>query len=532
MENRVKYLTKRLAQLKEKRAPFEPLWDRCSELCALNGAIFTVMPDGRLVRNVFDSTANNSLVAFSSSMKHLIAPTNSRYHRVKSSNPKFADIDRVNRYLEYTTDLCFKFRYQSKSGFCSESGLLFDALGVYGHQVWLVGDNVGKGIFYRAIPVREAYIDANSLNTVDTVYRQFNLTAREAVEEFGKNVPEKIIREYEKTPESSKKFTFLHCVEPRVERKVQYKDYLNMPIASYAVWADEEVLIGESGYRTMPYAVPRYLPRENSPYGKSPAQQAFFDILTVNEMGKTFLRAGQLQANPGILTSMESGTGKIGQPGVVIHGALDSNGRPKIAPMQYGGNLPITLEMQNRYREIIETAFLKPLFLSLMDSTRQMTAQEVVERKAERGMLLAPMSERITAEWLYCTVERELDIIASYGLLDDAPDELNYDGSLQIEFESPAVHMQNAGKMVGMYQTIEGITSLAQFDPNVVDVIDADAAVRALAQYRDGPQKIIRTPDAVAQIREAKQKTAEAKELLAAAPVISQTIKNMGGASG
>ena len=72
--------------------------------------------------------------------------------------------------------------------------------------------------------------------------------------------------------------------------------------------------------------------------------------------------------------------------------------------------------------------------------------------------------------------------------------------------------------------------SLAALAPDVVDVIDADETLRALAQYRDATTKIIRTPEKVAEIRQAKAQAVETQQLLDAAPVVSQTIKNLGGA--
>ena len=336
MEERYKYLAARLGSLKEKRAPFEAVWDKAAELCALNSAIYTVSNDGRIIRNIFDSTGRTALTSFAASMKSLIAPSNTRYHRLKASNPAMAGNDNATRYLEYATDLCFKFRYQADSRFSSESDLLFNSLGVFGHDVFLTDDNPGRGIYYRSIPVREAFIDTNRHNLVDVVYREFCLTARDAVREFGKDTPAKIVREYERDPASKRAFTFVHCVEPREEFNPRYKDSYNMPVASYTICRDEDMLISESGYRVMPYAVPRYMIRDNSPYGDSPAMQAFYDILTANEMGKTFLRAGQLQANPGLLTSMDNGAARAGQPGAVVKGGLDGNGRPRVVPMQYG----------------------------------------------------------------------------------------------------------------------------------------------------------------------------------------------------
>ena len=69
----------------------------------------------------------------------------------------------------------------------------------------------------------------------------------------------------------------------------------------------------------MPYMAPRFLAMEDTAYGDSPGLQAFNDILTANEMAKTILRMGQLQANPPVLvgnTMLDSG--KLGQSGAII----------------------------------------------------------------------------------------------------------------------------------------------------------------------------------------------------------------------
>lgn len=526
MDSRYSQIYSRLSELRAKRKPWEALWDKCAEMCADDSRIYIINNQGKVQQNTFDSTAANALQTFCASLKSLICPTNSQYHRLKPTNPKLQNNDNVRRYLEYVNDLCFKFRYAANSGFSSEADLLFNSLGIVGHRPWLVENNIGRGIIYRAIPVREVFIDTDNYNKVDTVYREYEITARQALKEFKEKAPDKLRSIADKEP--SRKLHFLHAVEPREERNIKYKDAYNMPFASYNLWLDEEEMLYESGYRVMPYQVPRFMARDGTPYASSPTQKAFFDILTAGEMGKTFLRTGQLQANPALLTSMLNGAAKAGSPGAVVKDALTTDGKPKVMPMQYGANLAITLEMQNKYREIIETAFLKQLFISLQNLSN-MSATEVLERKAERGMLLAPMSERITSEWLYGNVMREIDIISSdYGLLDDVPEELMYDGALGLEFESPAVHMQNAGKIMGLYKTIESSMSLAQVDPSVLDVIDYQQAIREIADYQGAPTKILRSPEQTAALGEQKAQANQAQALLNAAPALSQSMKNLG----
>ena len=324
----------------------------------------------------------------------------------------------------------------------------------------------------------------------------------------------------------------LHVVEPREERNPKRQDYTGMAFASYHVDLDNNELIYESGYRTQPYMVPRFEGIPGEVYGLSPALKAFNDILTINEMGKTVLRTGQLQANPALLTSGNiANAQRAGMAGAVIPGGLNAEGRPLIMPMQYGNNLSVSLELENQVREMIETAFYKPLFLSLTQD-KQMTAEEVRQRNTEKAQLLAPMGERINSEWMNGNVAREIDIIRGYGLLDDVPEELYEDGSIKVEFESPMTRMQQAGEIQGIYETLESAISLSQVAPEVLDRFNMDAALKLIADYKGVPQKIMRSDDDVAALGEQRAQAQQAQQLLQAAPVLSESMKNLKDANG
>ncbi len=530
MDSRVDYLQKRLAHLKAVRAPWEPVWDKAAELCSVNSKIYVKDERGRIIQNNFDGTAKLALNSFAASMKSILIPTNTMWHRLKPTNPRYENNDTVRRYLEYANNILFKLRYAPDSRFASESTTQLRQMGIYGQAPWLVEDNVGKGIVYRSIPMAEVYIDINRLGQVDTVYREYEMTARQALDEFGYLATSEIRETAEKDPD--KKMRFLHAVEPRKDRNPKKKDFRGMDFASYHVDLDAAKLIYEGGYRVQPYMVPHYMGIEGSAYGSSPALQAFADILTCNEMQKTILRSAQLQANPPIFVGKGiKNAGRVGSPGALIYG-LDSNGKPMAAPMQFNNNLNISLEMQNSIRQIIEKAFLVPLFQSLSEvSAGKATAYEIQQRVQQNAMLLAPTSELISSEWLVGNCRRELDIAASYGYLDDVPDELLYDGSLDIEFESPAVHMQEAGAIGGLMEWMESVMAMAQVQPGVLDVVNFEEAARQIADYKGVSTQIIRTPEEVQQLGAQRAQAEQAQQLLSAAPALSQTIKNLGGAN-
>lgn len=527
-DSRVEYVTKRFSHLKDERLPWEPLWNKAAELCAVDSKIYTKDSRGRIVQNVFDSTGINAKSTFISSMKSLLVPSNSKYQRLRVSNPALADNDAVNRFLEYMTDLIFRARYAPNSQFSAQADNMFDQMAIYGWSPFLAEDNAGRGLVYRTIPVSDTYIATNRFDVVDTVYRSYEMTGRQVLKEFGRKASSKLIERAERNPD--KKIRLLHCVEPREDRKPGVKDYQGMPIVSYHVNLDDKELIYESGYQVMPYQVPRYRNVVGSPYAMSPALEAFYDLLTINEMGKTILRTGQLQSNPPVLTVANLiNAARAGSPGAIIPGGVDSQGRPLAMSMQYGNNLAISLEMQNKVRETIQWSFLVPAFQALsMNQSPNMTATQVEEIKAEQAMMLAPMSEKIGMEWLNGLSMVEINAFRNYGWLDGIPEELMYDGSIAIEYESPAVHMQEASSILGLYKTIESAISMAQVDPGVLDIIDFPKAGRKIADYYGVDSEIIRTPEQAAAIGEARAQQQQAQALLQAAPVLTQSMKNVG----
>ena len=137
-------------------------------------------------------------------------------------------------------------------------------------------------------------------------------------------------------------------------------------------------------------------------------------------------------------------------------------------------------------------------------------------------MLLAPMSERIASEWLTGNIERELDILTQYGMLDGVPDELMYDGAIAIEFESPAVHLQDASSIMGLYKTIEAAVSLAQSNPQVLDIFDMENALRKIADYHGIDSSVVRTKEDVEKLKaRASMENAEAMMGVTANPLLA-----------
>jgi hypothetical protein len=474
-------LLARFAVMKRERSQWEPMWNKAAELCAIDSGLFETDSKGKVKQAVFDTTARNALASFCASMKSVMVPTTCRWHRLRPTDPRLEENEAVKKYLERVEELLFRVRYAANSNFSAECDMLFNQLGIYGHAIWMVEDDIGKGIVYRTIPVKEAYIQKNDRGQLSAVFREYELSAKEALRKFGNKLSETARQTAAQAPE--RKLKFLHAVFENENCHREKKDFGGMAFCSVHLELAEKRIVQRGGYNSCPYMAPRFLGIVGSSYGDSPALQSLYDMLTANEMGKTILRTGQLQANPPILANTGLiDANKLGSAGAIIRGGLDNQGKPAAMSMQYGNNLAITLDMQREIRQSIEKAFLVPLFQSLTQS-KQMTATEVEKREVEKSMLLAPMCERIASEWLTGNIERELEILSHYGMLDDVPDELMYQGSIAISYENPAVHLQQSSSISGLYRVLNDAKDMAQVDPEVLNVLDVKTALKKVGEY-------------------------------------------------
>src|ERR1700692_2198488 len=103
-------------------------------------------------------------------------------------------------------------------------------------------------------------------------------------------------------------------------------------------------------------------------------------------------------------------------------------------------------------RALVNDAFLVTLFQILTESP-QMTATEVIERTQEKGILLAPTVGRQQSERLGPQIHRELDVLASQGLLLPMPPALREaKGAYSIVYTSPLSRAMREQEAAGFWR--------------------------------------------------------------------------------
>lgn len=519
-------IIRRQEELAAARGIWESHWREIAERVLPRQDFFQKKPaEGQKnTERIFDATACLALERFSAAVESMTTPRTQRWHRLKASEEALNENHEVRVYLDAVTDMLFSVRYQPSANFASQVYETFISLGAFGSGGLFIDDVLGKGLRYKSLHLSELYFCENYAGIIDTVYRCFQLSARQALQRF-KTLPEKIRNTAEKHPDQL--FDFIHAVYPRDEGDNR-RGSAHMAFASCYVAIDGRMVVEESGYRTFPYAISRYVTAPRETYGRSPAMLVLPDIKMLNEMSKTVLRAGQKIVDPPLLLPEDGVLQAFDlRSGALNYGGVDDNGRQMVHPLQTNGRVDIGLDMMEQRRKTINDAFLVTLFQILVD-TPQMTATEAMLRAQEKGALIAPTMGRIQSEMLGPMVTRELDILGHAGVLPPMPDALvEAGGMVEVEYVSPLNRMQRSEDGVAILNTLQAVTPLAQIDPSVMDVFDAQETARELAEIYGVPEKVLRSPEAVAAMKQARAEQAQAQALLQAAPVASGVVNDM-----
>lgn len=484
-------------------------------------------PGEKVGQRQFDATASLALERFAAALESMIAPRVQRWHSLKI--PALRGNLKVQRYLEDVTDILFQERYSPRANFASQIYESFMSLGAYGSQILFTDEDIGYGMRYRSCHIGEVFFAENHQGMVDIVHRKFPMTARQIVQKFGAfRVPDKIKSEAFEVKE--KTYEVVHHVGPQGEFKYGRSDYRGMPYTSCYILCEQKVLLQEGGYRSMPYAVSRYVTAPREKYGRGPAMTVLPDIKTLNEMSKTMLRSGQKAVDPPILLPEDGLLRAFDlRAGALNYGGLSDRGDVLARPLDLGGRVELGLELQEQKRKVINDSFLITLFQILVE-TPEMTATEALIRAQEKGALLAPTMGRQNSELLGPTISREIDILSRAGIIPPIPPEileLGVDGVVDIEYTSPLSRLQKSEDAVGILRTLDAVTPIAQIDGSVLDTFDWDETVRILSEVNGVPARALLGKEEVAQKRASRQEQANAQQLLEAGPMIGQTVKDM-----
>ena len=276
----------------------------------------------------------------------------------------------------------------------------------------------------------------------------------------------------------------------------------------------------------MPYHVGRWTKLSSETYGRGPAIKCLPDIRMLNRMEHTNIKAAQKAADPALLVPSDGYLGNIRTSPAAIN--MKEPGAEDITQLPTSDKLVIALEYTEQKRNFIRTCFYAD-WVKMVPKKERQTAFEIAELVEQQLRMMAPMSGRIESELIGPMIQRSYQLLLEAGRIPPAPQQLQGQ-RLKIAYTSTSAQAQKGQKASQMARYTQELIPLAQVSPDVMDAIDTDAYAQELALVRGTPRKILRTPDQIAAIREARAKQQQAQMIAETLEPASKAIKNISDA--
>lgn len=486
-----------------------------------------------------DATGALALTRFAAAMESMLTPRSGTWHYLKPADRALLRNREARLWFEDLNKALFEYRYAPNANFASQKHEDYMMLGAFGTGCMFVDalqHHRERGIRYRAVHLGQMYFQENHQGLIDTALRRFQLTARQAAQQFGlDNLPDKIKRDATNAKAANKFHDFLHCVKPRTEAEgfdPGRLDANGMPYVSYYVVKDskeDKALVKTSGYFTFPYAISRYVMAPGETYGRSPAMFALPSIKVLNEEKKTLLKQGHRTVDPVLLAHDDGVLDAFSmRPGAVNYGGVTADGRPLVHTLPTG-NLAVGQEMMDAEKLVINDFFLVTLFQILVE-TPQMTATEVLERAREKGALLSPTMGRQQSESLGPMIEREIDVLLQQQLIPPMPSAVaEQAGRYVVQYDSPLSRMARAEEAAGFMRSLETALRFVEVTQNLepLDHFNMDEIMPDVMDINAMPVRWRNSMDKIQQLREGRNKQAQTQQMIEAAPAAASAMKSL-----
>lgn len=497
-EQLYKELYARYTQLQTERQKFQDRWTEAQEYCdraVLAWDELRAIPEkpsrySSLPCNYLNILVNG-LVGYS------ISP-NIVWFKLTTASPKMLQAYGVRKWLEDVEDIMLA-KFNASNLYQAAAKMVWDAA-VIGHGVLQIGEDIKAGrLRFTKLPANEAYLDINEYNEVDTVFRRYYLTVRNAIEFFGEDKLDEDYREaYKEVNRWNETVEIIQAVMPRKDFNPEFKNAKNKPIAVYWLDPKHRKIIDESGYDNFPFAIFEWDMLPDFAYSTSPAQNAMPDIKGLNIAKKTSWQIAQTSAEPPMKVSEDIRQVNITPRGFTYVTSADQT----IEPIKTGENYPITLEVLADMKQDIKDWFNVDFFLMLQQRQGQMTATEVMELQGEKAATLANLIVNLN-EALYKIIEQSFTIMMNAGEFPPMPEALQRGGSLKIDFMGPLAQAQKKyHTMGGINQATQIAGGIMQLFPNSGDYIDPDELMKSALEGQGMPANVIREDDDVKKIRQ------------------------------
>lgn len=380
-----------------------------------------------------------------------------------------------------------------------------------GWSVIYIEEGEGGGYHTENWPIQQCCVASSRPGgRVDTIYREFPLTAAEVIETYGKErASESTLRIAATNPDSLVQVAW--AIEPR-------RDYLpgaqladRLPFASVQWEVASNHVLRESGYHEFPCSVPRWRRIPGTAYGIGPMSDALPDTKTANEVARWELAAAETAIAPPLVAKddgvLNARTVRLGPRKIIVAASTDN-----IKPLITGARVDFGQLIVERMEAKIRRALMADLFDSIFRDP-SMTATQVHAILQQIRQRMGPRFGRLQSELLQPLIERCYGLAFRAGALGRPPESLVRRGEYVVRYESPLARAQKIDDVAAMDRFEGTLGQQMAVQPDIADLYDWEAGARHRASLLGVPQDLVRGTRAVQRLREQRaQAQAQAQQ--------------------
>lgn len=515
-------IIKRFSKLKSCHSNWRGVWEQCARYCMPNASPLKVIgsrTEGSMKRQPLDTTGIDAATKLASWLYSSTIFQGEEWFSLKARKKGRNGTIKVDNAME-------KF-LQEAARIALETINNSNCIQVY--QQFLRGYvNFGTGVFYSEFNdngelickqfniTEDVCIAENSSGEVDTVIRQFEYTARQAVQEFGwDNLSGDIKDAASSVEQQDKRFKFIHAVYPRMEREKDKVTPDNKPFASVYVEVDKQKIVLEGGYDTFPYCVPRFY-NTGEVYGRSPAMSAIPALRSINIATYFYLRNVEFSTNPmafvpaHLVDKIRIGSGEVNPW---------DDGDGKVQLWSPSGDMRSPLEFASIQKEAVKGIFFNDVFQYLEDR-KNMTATEAQLRYDEMIQGIAPVLANLHNEFFSRFIRRVVLSLCADGRIHVPEVYKDKDGSIP-DFEVVyTTRLDTKLKGVLNANIINFIRMVGEYSvavanaPMAAAYLDSDEIIKLFAANNNVSNEVLNDDETIQKNLEDQAKQAQMNQIL------------------
>lgn len=509
---------RRYERLKAQRASWEEHWQEVAELMLPRRADFQGKrpPGAKRQEKVFDATGQHALRILASALHGMLTNPAQPWFELTSGDPETDREDESKAWLELARDELAMAFADPAAGFYPQVHELYLDLAAFGTGVMFVEERA-DGVRFSTRHLAECVLGEGEDGRIDTVIRRFTLSARQALDRFGKQAGPRAQQAARSPDRADDEVEHLHVVAPRNDFAGPRSAAKDKRFASYYVELESRHLCSESGFDVFPFMAPRWEKLAGETYGRSPAMVALPDVKTLNAIVRTVLKGAQKAVDPPVSVPDDGVSGPINLSPAAVNFVRADYARQGlgIQPIALGARVDLGMEMIQQYRASIRSALMTDQLMfdgnspDMPDGLSRMTATEVMRRTEEKLRVLGPMLGRIQGEFLGPMIDRVLGILVRRGQVAAPPAALQ-SRRIDVRYISPIARAQRMSEGEGLLRLLDVMRPLAAVEPSVADAIDFDQVPRVLADVFAAPSRILRSEAEIAKIRAQRAQATQA----------------------